>query len=202
MILPDELRKLVTRCLAGHQSALIDFVRQFQGQVFGFCYRMLGQREDAEDATQETFMRVLRNLHRWDPEREMEPWLLTIAGNRCRTRLAKRMRAPVHQSLEVPVADRSHEYQIAEQLSEEVQLALLGIRSEYREAFLLFHQQELSYGEIAEAMKVPLGTVKTWVYRARRELIQRLTQRGVVQGSRRELSSIRTENSSPIGSAS
>ena len=70
---------------------------------------MLGQREDAEDATQETFVRVAKNLHRWDPERKFEPWLLTIAGNRCRTRLSKRKRRPAHFPLEVPIADNSVE---------------------------------------------------------------------------------------------
>ena len=64
---------------------MIDLVNRFRGQVFGLCYRMLGQRQDAEDAAQETFVRVLKNLHRWDPARPFEPWLLTIAGNRCRT---------------------------------------------------------------------------------------------------------------------
>ena len=138
---------------------------------------MLGQREDAEDATQETFVRVVKNLHRWDPTRAFEPWLLTIAGNRCRTRLAKRKRRPTVFTLDYPVADATIENRKAELLAEEVSLGLVGIRDEYRKAFLLFHQKEMPYLEIAEVMEVPLGTVKTWVHRARRELISRLRKR-------------------------
>ena len=90
---------LVNRCIAGSQPAIGELVNRFQGQVFGLCYRMLGQREDAEDATQETFVRVVNNLQRWDPARAFEPWLLTIAGNRCRTKLAKRKRRPSEMTL-------------------------------------------------------------------------------------------------------
>ncbi len=183
----SELKQLVDRCIAGSTTAALEFVRIYQGQVFGLCFRMLGHRHDAEDATQDTFIRVLKNLHRWDPERDIEPWLLTIAGNRCRTKLAKRMRRPSHQTLDRPIMDRTIEEQSAQQLGEEVDLALSGIRSEYRQAFLLFHQHQLSYEEIAQSMNIPLGTVKTWVYRARRQIIQKLEQRGVVNGRTPEL---------------
>lgn len=171
---------LVNRCIEGQQPAIGELVNRFRGQVFGLCFRMLGQREDAEDATQETFVRVVNNLHRWDPTRAFEPWLLTIAGNRCRTKLAKRKRRPTVLTLDYPVPDATVEKRKAELLAEEVALGLVGIREEYREAFLFFHQKEMSYIEISEEMGVPLGTVKTWVHRARRELINRLRKRGVL----------------------
>src|SRR5436305_14798936 len=100
-----DLRPLVRRCLRGDQRAMLDLVERFQGQVFGLCYRMLGQRQDAEDAAQETFVRVLKNLHRWDQERDFQPWLLTIAGNRCRTALAARKRRPTAELAEESVVD-------------------------------------------------------------------------------------------------
>src|SRR5215212_9571789 len=159
----DELRPLVRRCLSGCQSAMLELVRRFQGPVFGLCYRMLGKREDAEDAAQETFIRVLRSLARWDEARDFEPWLLAIAGNRCRTALSTRKRRPTAEILPEQVSDGLPDMQAAKNLAEEVTLALAGIREDYRQAFVLFHEQELSYGEIAEAMSVPLGTVKTWV---------------------------------------
>lgn len=180
----NEIPILVDQCLAGHQTAVRDLVLRFRGQVYGLCYRMLGQREDAEDATQETFVRVVNNLHRWDPTRAFEPWLLTIAGNRCRTRLAKRKRRPSSITLEFPVEDDSADHSAADLLAEEVELALKTVRCEYRRAFLLFHHQELSYNEIAETLDVPLGTVKTWVHRARQELISKLRQRGVLGDAR------------------
>ena len=75
----------------------------------------------------------------------------------------------------------------ARQLAEELLLALEDVRGEYREAFLLFHQQQMGYQGIAERMQRPVGTVKTWVHRARREIIQRLTERGVLAEVRYEL---------------
>ena len=178
----SELFILVDRCLEGHQNAFFELIQRFKGPVFGLCYRMLGQREEAEDATQETFVRVVRNLHRWDPELAFEPWLLTIAGNRCRTRLAKRKRRPKTQTLEYPIEDSGHLVAAAEQLAEEVNVALVKVREQYKQAFLLFYKKQYCYAEIAEHLGVPLGTVKTWVHRARRELIEQLKIRGTIDG--------------------
>ena len=175
-----ELRPLVQRCLAGDQHAMLALVERFRGQVFGLCYRMLGQRQDAEDAAQETFVRVLKNLHRWDPGRDFEPWLFAIAGNRCRTALAARKRRPTAEAVLDIIPDKEPDHRPAQPLAEEVQLALATLRDEYRQAFVLFHEQELSYADIATAMEVPLGTIKTWVHRARRELIDYLRKRGAI----------------------
>ncbi len=177
----DDLRQLIRLCLTGDQTAMIALVDRYRGQVFGLCYRMLGQRQDAEDVAQETFVRALKNLHRWDAERDFEPWLLAIAGNRCRTALAKRMRRPASRSLVEPLPDRHPDLQAAKQLAEEVELALGSLRAEYREAFILFHQQELSYAQISETLDCPIGTVRTWIHRARRELIRLLQAREVVE---------------------
>jgi RNA polymerase sigma-70 factor (ECF subfamily) len=171
---------------------MLALVERFRGQVFGLCYRMLNQRQDAEDAAQETFVRVLKNLHRWDPGRDFEPWLLAIAGNRCRTALSSRKRrlasdSPASSGIVEQLPDDAPDQRAAEHLGEEVQLALATVRDEYRQAFVLFHENEFSYAEIAESMSVPLGTVKTWVHRARKELIEELRRRGVVPESRHAL---------------
>lgn len=174
----SELPILIDRCLQGDQPSFGELIERFRGRVYGLCYRMLGQREDAEDATQETFLRVAKNLHRWDSTRAFEPWLLTIAGNRCRTRLAKRKRRPGTITLDYPIEDQSVAIDRGKLLAEEMELALNSVRKEYRDAFLLFHKKELCYNEISEELGVPLGTVKTWVHRARRELIEKLKKRG------------------------
>ena len=180
-----EIRQLVTRCLTGDQQSIRELVERFRGPVFGFCYRMLGQRQDAEDVAQETFVRVLRNLQRWDPARRFEPWLLTIAGNRCRTALRRRMRRPAGGLVEERViCERQTQWQSAQLLSEEVARAMGQLRYEHREAFVLFHEQQLTYAEIAEVLECPVGTVRTWIHRARRELIEQLRQREVLEEAR------------------
>jgi RNA polymerase sigma-70 factor (ECF subfamily) len=176
----DELPILVTQYLDGDQHSLSQLIDRFRSQVYGLCFRMLRQREDAEDATQETFVRVANNLHRWDSQRAFEPWLLTIAGNRCRTLLAKRKRRPHIYSLEFPIEDDFTDRRRGLLLAEEIELALTRIRSDYRQAFNLFHQHQMEYTDIATALDVPLGTVKTWVHRARREIVLQLKNRGVV----------------------
>ncbi len=177
----DDVRELVDRSMAGDEAAMVELVHRYQGAVFGLCYRMLGDRQDAEDVAQEAFLRVFRNLHTWDPGRDFRPWLLAIAGNRCRSHMALRRRQPATTNLVEELPDPADNDRSAHHLSEEVGLALTTIRDEYRRAFLLFHAQELSYAQISDALDCPVGTVKTWIHRARRELARCLQSRGIVQ---------------------
>jgi RNA polymerase sigma-70 factor (ECF subfamily) len=171
---------LVRRYLAEDKSAFSTLVQRYQNLVFSLCFRMLGHREDAEDAVQETFTRVARHIDGWDDQRPIEPWLLTIAGNRCRTHLSRRRRdLPLLDGAE-PASNATEQQRTADVLDEEVQLALSDLRDQHRTAFLMFHQDQLSYAEIAEKMDCPVGTVKTWVHRARTDLIDRLRQREVL----------------------
>lgn len=180
--MPDDDGELVRRSLSGEEPAMAELVDRFRGQVFGLCYRMLGHRQDAEDATQESFVRALRSLANWDSRKDLRPWLLGIAGNRCRTLLAARQRVPKPSS-EVEDLPDARSFRIERHLGEELELALARLRDEYRQAFILFHEQELTYAEIAEVLDCPLGTVKTWVHRARGELAEHLRRRGVVEES-------------------
>lgn len=181
----DEL-ELVRRSLAGEQAAVAALVDAFRGAVFGLCYRMLGHRQDAEDVTQESFVRAMRSLARFDVSREFKPWLLAIAGNRCRTLLSTRKNRRVAAMPVEGIEDSLPSMEGARHLAEEVELALSQLRQEYRQAFSLFHQEQLSYAEIGEALGCPVGTVKTWVHRARKELAATLIQRGVVEDQRHE----------------
>ena len=85
---------LVKAIRSGDSQATRLLVERFHGIVFGLCFRMLNHRQDAEDVTQETFLRALRAIFGFDAARPIRPWLLEIAANRCRTALALRMRRP------------------------------------------------------------------------------------------------------------
>ena len=170
---------LVRRCLAGEDDGLRAFVERYQGLVFGVCYRMLNHREDAEDVSQEVFLRVFRNLDRWDSARPLKPWLLTITTNRCRTFLEKRSRQTPAIDSVAHLAVESSDNDVRD-LADELQLALGRLREEYRTCFVLFYQGQASCAEISEVMDCPKGTVKTWLHRARQELAEHLQRRGVV----------------------
>jgi RNA polymerase sigma-70 factor, ECF subfamily len=162
-------------------------VERYQHVVFRLCYRMLGQRQDAEDVAQETFLRAFRSLGQFDPQRAFEPWLLTIAANRCRTVLAARGKRRYARELPEMLADPSGDVLAARQMEEELTFALGRMREEYRLALVLFHEQERSYAEMSEILDRPVGTIKTWVHRARQELLAHLRSRGIWQESACEL---------------
>ena len=152
-------RDLILRTRRGETDAFGELVGRYQAAVFNVCYRLMGERREAEDMAQETFVRALRSLAQWDPERPFMPWLLAIAGNRCRSCMAVRMRRPTSTPLVEQLPDREPDAAPARQLAEEVNLALEEIRPEYREAFLLFHEQELSYAEIGAELYISPRTV-------------------------------------------
>src|SRR5262245_36095962 len=170
---------LVRRCLRGEAVAVRTLIERFQGEVFGLCVRMLNHRHDAEDVTQEVFLRVFRSLRRWDATRPLRPWIMGIAVNRCRTWISQRVRRPEPVDYLQETAGRE-DPDDASELVLEIRSALADLRPEYRAVVVLFHEQGQSYHEIAEAVDRPVGTVKTWLHRARLEMLERLRRRGMV----------------------
>ncbi len=176
----DDDASIVRRCLRGDPAATRELIARFEAAVFGLCVKMLGNRHDAEDVTQEVFLRIFRSLKRWDAARPLKPWITTIAVNRCRTHAGRRANRPqlveyLTDTAEAAPADDSTE------LRRELNAALENVRPEYRTAFVLFHEQGCSYEEIAEKLDRPVGTIKTWLHRTRIELLDWLRERGMVE---------------------
>jgi RNA polymerase sigma-70 factor (ECF subfamily) len=177
---------LVRLCLRGDAGAMERLVGQYQADVFGLCVRLLQHRHDAEDVTQEVFLRVFRSLRRWDSARPLKPWIMGIAVNRCRTWMAQRARRPepvdyLHETASQEPADDGNE------LAREIAAAVRDLRLEYQSVFALFHEQGLAYEDIARALRKPVGTVKTWLHRARLEVLDRLRRRGMISEVGHEL---------------
>ncbi len=181
--------ELIRRCRTGDQRAFRELVRRFERPVFSVLMRVVRRPEDAEDLAQETFVRVYRALDRYDPERPFTAWLFTIASRLAIDHL-RRKRVPTislsqsepgsseERTIEIPdpglqpdeVTSHREEQSRANELID-------SLPEHYRIVVVLRHQQDLSYEEIAEALQLPLGTVKARIHRARALLKARIEER-------------------------
>ena len=165
---------LIGRATAGDQAAFGALVERYQNAIYNLAYRMLGSPEEAEDAAQEIFVRVYRQLARYDAERRFSTWVLTIATNYCIDQLRRRRMQLVPLEQIVPWA-RSREtgpegQSLDREARDEMQGLLRELPEKYRAVLILRYWQDLSCAEIAEILKLPEGTVKTQLHRARKAL--------------------------------
>ena len=139
----------------------------------GLCVRLLHHRHDAEDVTQEVFLRIFRSLKRWDSTRPLRPWIMGITVNRCRTWMVARAETAGTGGLPARDNRKQARQNDSLELVREINAAVKELRWDYRSVFVMFHERGLPYDEIAEAIEKPVGTVKTWLHRARLEVLER-----------------------------
>jgi RNA polymerase sigma factor (sigma-70 family) len=185
-VLTPEEADVIERCRAGDERAYRQLVTRYNRQVFALAMRMVRQAEDAEDLTQETFVRMFRALDRYDINRPFEAWLFTIASRVCIDHLRRRRIKPIslHQADPSTGEERLIEPEdpglkpdeLASHAEEEARAQELidTLPPHYKIVVVLRHQHQQSYEEIAEALKLPLGTVKARIHRARALLKQRI----------------------------
>src|SRR6266699_1306192 len=170
----------------GHEAAFRELVRRYERPVFSLLYRMVRDRGLAEDLAQETFIKVLNGLGSYNPQFRFSSWIFKIANNAAIDQLRKReldtlsldgsphattpeaMRATTPQlgdKGETPLQELE-----ARELGGAIERAIARLRPEYRSCILLRHVEGHSYEEIAQILELPLGTVKTYIHRARNEL--------------------------------
>ena len=173
-VVPIEEALLISRARDGDQAAFQQLVERYQGAVYNLAYRMLGDPGDAEDAAQEIFVRIYRQLGRYDPARKFSTWTLAIATNFCIDQLRRRRMQLVPLENIIPWA-RSRESgpegeAITQEERDEVQRLITRLPEKYRAPLVLRYFDELSCAEIAEVLGMPEGTVKTQIHRARKAL--------------------------------
>lgn len=157
---------LPLRAKGGDRQAFAQLVELCYPRSLRFALHMVGNREDAEEAVQDTFVRVYHHLGRFRDDGRFEPWLFRILANRCRTVLAKRRRhAEVIQYGDVPDHDAPTPVDGPDWM-EEIHKVLATLPVEQREAFLLHHVEELAYEEIAAVTGVKLSALRMRVKRA------------------------------------
>lgn len=168
-------RDLAQRAAQGDRDAFGELVRLHQAGVYNAAYRMTGNRQEAEDAAQEAFLRAFRAIRSLDPARPPGPWFRKIAVNVCLNRLEKHEPLPLDEALPAPSPDPLPETQTVErERSHQVRAALLGLPPRYRAALELRHFEELTYAEMAEVLNRPMSDVKSDLFRARKLLAERL----------------------------
>jgi len=172
--------ELIQRALRGDIEAWGEIVRRYKEAVFGIAFGILGNAHDAEDATQDAFIRAYENLERYDLKRKFSTWIFTITANICKNKLRReRFFAPLKD-----VAQLFGGEDPAEQLEREerqllVQEALAALDEKYRAPLVLRYYGDLEYKEIAEVLGMPEGTVKTRIHRAKLQLKAWMEAKGV-----------------------
>ncbi|HEY9505232.1 MAG TPA: sigma-70 family RNA polymerase sigma factor [Gemmatimonadales bacterium] len=179
-------QEVVLLARGGREAAYRELVRRYERPVFALLYRMVRDRELAEDLAQETFVKALNAIDSYRPEFKFSSWIFKIANNAAIDHLRRReldtLSLDGSPHAETPEAMQATALQIgarqespldaveARELGGAIEAAIGRLRPEYRSCILLRHVEGRAYEEIAEILDLPLGTVKTYIHRARNEL--------------------------------
>jgi len=182
--LPDA--DVVSLAQQGREAAFRELVRRYERPVFSLVFRMVRDRETSEELAQETFIKVLNHIDRYQPQFKFSSWLFKIANNIAIDHLRKRqietisMDGSPHAASAAEVEATSFDVAIrqesaleemeARELGSAIERAIAELRPEYRSCIVLRHVEGRSYEEIAATLDLPLGTVKTYIHRARLQL--------------------------------
>jgi RNA polymerase sigma-70 factor (ECF subfamily) len=182
--LPDA--DVVRLAQQGREPAFRELVRRYERPVFSLVYRMVRDREVAEDLAQDTFVKVLNHIDRYSPEFKFSSWLFKIANNVAIDHLRRRRLDTVSidgapdatsaSEVEASTIQLASEQEspleelASRELGSAIERAIGALRPQYRACIMLRHVEGRSYEEIAATLDLPLGTVKTYIHRARHEL--------------------------------
>lgn len=186
-MIPD-ISQLINDALTGDQKAFSAIVGRYREQIYHFVFKMVKDRAQAEDLTQETFIKAFRALASFNSNYAFSTWLYKIAANNCIDFFRKKKLATT--SIDTPIQAKDGElhrdfpdYQegpesqlISKERTNQIQFAIDSLPEKYKQAIVLRHSQDRSYEEIAEELSLPLGTVKVRIFRAREMLKAKLKE--------------------------
>ena len=170
---------LIERCISGDRKAFETLLVQYEKPVFNAAFRMLNSADDANDVTQTVFLKVFENFDHFDPSRRFFSWIYRITLNESINWLGKSNRL---RPLQYEAADegRSIEQEVdSANLSQDVQAALMSIKTDYRSVIVLKHFLGCSYNEISQILEIPEKKVKSRLFSARQQLKDALTRTGI-----------------------
>lgn len=179
-------KRLTQRAKRGDREAFAELIEIYKDKIFQLAYRMVGNRQDAEDIAQETFLRVYANLHSYDDSYKFSTWIYRIATNLCIDRGRKKRpdfsldeETELGQGMDwysrLSSSEKTPEDKVVTQeLQETVQGALSQLQPKYRSIMILRYIEDLSLQEISDIVKLPITTIKTRIHRGREALRSKL----------------------------
>jgi RNA polymerase sigma-70 factor, ECF subfamily len=179
---PDAVETLIQRCLQGDQHAWDLIVRQYWRKVFNVAYKFVGKHDEAEDLTQDIFLKIFKSLDTFDRRANFQTWLISVSRNLCidHYRSVRKERETIDRGVDAsdlsPATPEPGPIAALEQRDRVVLLrqAMSALPETLRTAVLLRDIQELSYQEIADKLRLPEGTVKSRINRGRTELARQI----------------------------
>jgi RNA polymerase sigma-70 factor (ECF subfamily) len=178
----EAIDTLIASCLGGDQTAWEEIVRQHRRKVFNIAYKFTGRHDEAEDLTQDIFLKIFKSLHTFDRRANFQTWLVSVSRNLCidHYRSVRKERETIDRDVDAgeltPSAPGQNAYQALEQADrvELLRKAMAELPPTLREAVVKRDLQELSYQEIADQLNLPEGTVKSRINRGRTELARQV----------------------------
>ena len=172
-------RELIDNCMNGDRQAIEGLLFKYEKPVYNAAYRMLNSPDDARDVTQTVFLKVIENLHSYDPRYKFFSWIYRIALDESINCLKKQNRLDALDREPVSDTNGPEEQTGSDQMSEGMQTALMTIKAEYRTVIVLKHFVDCSYEEISQILDVPEKKVKSRLYTGRQLLKEALTKSGM-----------------------
>jgi len=185
----DLERLWVQKAASGDEEAFSRLVEAYQRPVYNLAYRMLGNGAEAEDAAQETFLRVYKRLDTYDPKRKFSSWILSIASHHCIDRLRRRRGDPlstqeIKGSRWIPdPKPKPEERSLANERDAEIRALLEELPTQYRLVIVLRYWQDLSYDDMAQITGATVSAVKSRLHRARKMMASKVVQAKTVRSA-------------------
>jgi RNA polymerase sigma-70 factor (ECF subfamily) len=170
---------LVSQCINGSNSAFEEIVRRYKKLVYSVVYKMISDKEEVNDISQEVFIRLYKSLERYNPEYKMSTWIVKITSNLCLDTLRKKKQDTVTLDDAIGVSsntDTPEQAFINNQKTELIRRAINELPEKYKILIVLFHNKGMSYEEMTKVLNEPMSIIKNRLYRARLMLREKLEE--------------------------